>query len=86
MFPAREGRKHGTKSTESPYAKIEHRFCAHAFDLTKLPSRVKSRANHVLNTNVAKVEQADHPSEADRLHIAAIFQGRPYKMLGCEVQ
>lgn len=87
MFPAREGRKHGTKSTESSYAKIEHRFCAHAFDLIlSLQTSSPHVYNHVLNTNVAKVGQADHPSEADRLHIAAIFQGRPYKMLGCEVQ
>lgn len=48
MFPAREGRKHSTKSTESPYAKIEHRFCAHAFDLILSLQRSSAHVyNHV---------------------------------------
>lgn len=46
MFPVREGRKHGTKSTESPYAKIEQRFCAHAFDLIL---SLQTSSSHVYN-------------------------------------
>lgn len=94
MFPVRDGNKHGTKSTESTYAKIEYRFFAHAFELvlsyrqTPLTCIISppQQHYHMLNTNVTKVGQADHPSEAGRLHIVAIFQGRPYKTLGCEVQ